>query len=224
MTAPGAENMAVSLNSSTELGLAFRTDPGGVRVTGTVDRFEGAASGMMGTETATIDDVSGRFEVVIGRSGVAELVSFPQVTGAMSQTSLFPLLAFLLFPRLPDGEADPGATWVDTATVSGDAGEMTTTSTLVTTYTLVGDTLVDGRALVHIAMAGEVTIDNKIEEVGMSATQEITGSANGFILWDPERGLLAYAEFEQDFDGAMTMSGMGIDMTIAGTTRIRLEG
>ena len=224
MTAPGAENMAVSLNSSTELGLAFRTDPGGVRVTGTVDRFEGAASGMMGTETATIDDVSGRFEVVIGRSGVAELVSFPQVTGAMSQTSLFPLLSFLLFPRLPDGEADPGATWVDTATVSGDVGEMTTTSTLVTTYTLVGDTLVDGRALVHIAMAGEVTIDNKIEEVGMSATQEITGSANGFILWDPERGLLAYAEFEQDFDGAMTMSGMGIDMNIAGTTRIRLEG
>ena len=225
MTAPGAENMAVSLNSSTELGLAFRTDPGGVRVTGTVDGFTGSAtSGMMGTETATLDDVSGRFEVVIGRSGVAELVSFPQVTGAMSQTSLFPLLSFLLFPRLPDGEADPGATWVDTATVSGDAGEMTTTSTLVTTYTLVGDTLVDGRALVHIAMAGEVTIDNKIEEVGMSATQEITGSANGFILWDPERGLLAYAEFEQDFDGAMTMSGMGIDMNIAGTTRIRLEG
>ena len=225
MTAPGAENMAVSLNSSTELGLAFRTDPGGVRVTGTVDGFTGSAtSGMMGTETATLDDVSGRFEVVIGRSGVAELVSFPQVTGAMSQTSLFPLLSFLLFPRLPDGEADPGATWVDTATVSGDVGEMTTTSTLVTTYTLVGDTLVDGRALVHIAMAGEVTIDNKIEEVGMSATQEITGSANGFILWDPERGLLAYAEFEQDFDGAMTMSGMGIDMNIAGTTRIRLEG
>ena len=225
MTVPGAGNMAVSLNSSTELGLAFRTDPGGVRVTGTVDGFTGSATGgMMGTETATLDDVSGSFEVVIGRSGVAELVSFPQVTGAMSQTSLFPLLSFLLFPRLPDGEADPGATWVDTATVSGDVGDMTTTSTLVTTYTLVGDTLVDGRALVHIAMAGEVTIDNKIEEVGMSATQEITGSANGFVLWDPERGLLAYAEFEQDFDGAMTMSGMVIDLTIAGTTRIRLEG
>ena len=120
----------------------------------------------MGTETATIDDVSGSFEVVIGRSGVGELLSFPQVTGAMSQTALFPLLSFLLFPRLPDGEADPGATWVDTATASGDAGDMTTTATLVSTYTLVGDTLVDGRALVHIAVAREVTIDNEIEEVG----------------------------------------------------------
>ena len=223
---PGAGNMAVTLNSYTGLGLAFRTDPGGVRVTGTVDRFEGSVTGgMMGTETATIDDVSGSFEVVIGRSGVGELLSFPQVTGAMSQTALFPLLSFLLFPRLPDGEADPGATWVDTATASGDAGDMTTTATLVSTYTLVGDTLVDGRALVHIAVAREVTIDNEIEEVGMSATQAIAGSANGFVLWDPERGLVAYAEFDQDLEGAMTLSGVGtIDTTIAGTTRIRLEG
>ena len=223
---PGAGNMAVTLNSYTGLGLGFRTDPGGVRVTGTVDRFEGSVTGgMMGTETATIDDVSGSFEVVIGRSGVGELLSFPQVTGAMSQTALFPLLSFLLFPRLPDGEADPGATWVDTATASGDAGDMTTTATLVSTYTLVGDTLVDGRALVHIAVAREVTIDNEIEEVGMSATQAIAGSANGFVLWDPERGLVAYAEFEQDLEGAMTLSGVGtIDTTIAGTTRIRLEG
>ena len=153
--------------------------------------------------------MSGSLEVVIGRSGVGELLSFPQVTGAMSQTALFPLLSFLLFPRLPDGEADPGATWVDTATASGDAGDMTTTATLVSTYTLVGDTLVDGRALVHIAVAREVTIDNEIEEVGMSATQAIAGSANGFVLWDPERGLVAYAEFDQDLEGAMTLSGVG---------------
>ena len=223
---PGAGNMDVTLDNSARLSLAFRTDPGGVRVTGTLDSFEGSVTGAtIGTETATIDDVSGSFDVVIGRSGVGELLSFPRVTGAMSQTALFPLLSFLLFPRLPDGEADPGATWVDTATASGNAGDMTTTSTLVTTATLVGDTLVDGRALVHIAVTREVTINNEMGADARGATQAIAGSANGFVLWDPERGLVAYAEFDQDFEGETTVPGVGtIDLTIAGTSRIRLEG
>ena len=44
------------------------------------------------------------------------------------------------------------------------------TTTLISTHTLVGDTLVGGRMLVHIAVASKVTVESVIEEAGMEGT------------------------------------------------------
>lgn len=217
--------MEGTVATTARVSLAFQADPDGVRVTGTVVGFAGAlTSATMEPESGDLDDVAGTLEVVVGGRGVGNLVSFPRVRGSMAQTSPFPLLAFLLFPRLPEGGIEAGATWVDTATVSGDTGEMTTLTRMVATYTMAGSTAVDGRTLVRVDVAAETAIENDIGGGGMMVQQEMEGSSTGFFLWDPEHGLVTYAEYEQELEGTATVPTMGsFGLSFAGPMRIRLE-
>ena len=218
--------MEVTGQGSTTMSLAFRTDPGGVRVVGTVEAFEGSMTHpMMGTQTAGPDDLSGNLEVVIGRSGVEELASFPELAGPLAMISPFSALGHLIFPRMPGADVEPGATWVDTVTASTETEGASVATTTVSTYTLVGDTVAGGRSLVRIAVANQVRVETSFEEGGMSITQDVAGSTDGFVLWDPGRRLVAYAEYERDMGGTMSMGPMGsMDLTITGPTRIRLDG
>jgi len=219
-------DMEVTGEGSTTISLAFRTDPGGVRAVGTVEAFEGSMTHpMMGTQTVGPDGLSGNLEVVIGRDGVEELASFPEVAGPLAMMSPFPALGYLIFPRMPGGDVEPGATWVDTVTASTEKEGVSVATTMVSTYTLVGDTVAGGRSLVHIAVANQLRVETSFEEGGMSITQDVAGSTDGFVLWDPGRWLVAYAEYERDMKGTMSMGPMGsMDMTITGPTRIRLDG
>lgn len=225
MTSP-LGGMQVTGEGSTTLRLTFGSDPGGVRVVGTVEAFEGSMTHpMMGTQTAGRDDLSGDLEVVIGRDGVEELVSFPELAGPLALMSSFPALGHLMFPRMPGGTVDPGVTWVDTVTASTETEGGSMAITTVSTYTLVGDTVVGGRSLVRIAVANRVAAENAFEEGGMSITQNVAGAADGFALWDPGRRLVAYGEYERDMEGTMAMGPMAsMDMTITGATRVRLDG
>ena len=206
--------------------LTFESAPVGVRVTGTVEAFEGSIDNpMMGTQTAGLDDVTGSLEVLVSRAGVEELTTVPELSGPVAQVSSFPALAFLLFPRMPDGDVDPGANWVDTVATSTESDEVSTTTTAVSTYTLVGDTVVDGRTLAHIAVATHITTETDVEQGGMSITQNVEGPSDGFFLWDPERRLVVLGEWERDVEGTMSVGNMGtMSMGITGPTRIRLEG
>ena len=218
--------MAITGAGSVTMALAFQADRDGlVYVEGTVEAFEGFMTNpMMGTQTADLDDVSGSLAVFISRQGVEEIALVPVLSGPVAQMSSFPAMAFLLFPRMPGGDVDTGATWVDTVTASTDADEWSTSSTTISTYTVVGDTLVDGRTLVHIAVATEITTETEADQGGMSITQNTAGSADGFFLWDPERGLVVQAEYERDVEGTMSAGNMGtMGMAVTGPTRIRLE-
>lgn len=225
MESPMGE-MEVTGTGSVTMALAFLPDPGGMRVTGTVKAFSGTFTNpMMGTQTADLDDVGGGLDVVVGRHGVEQLASFPELSGPVAPMSSFPALGHLLFPRLPGGAADPGATWVDTVDSSTETAAMSATTDAVNTYTLVGDTVVGGRGLVHITVSTEATAETTVQEGGMSVTQSVAGSSEGFILWDPRRRLVAYAEYERDMAGTMSMGGMAsMDLTVTGPTRVRLEG
>ena len=216
----------VAGQGSVTIGLTFATDPGGVRVTGTVEAFEGFMSNpMTGGASAGMDDVSGALEVLISRRGVEELATFPVLSGPLAQLSSFPALGYILFPRLPGGDVDPGETWVDTVAASAEMETATMTGNTVSTYTLVGDTVVDGRSLMRIAVVNEVTSENILQQGGVSITQNLSGVASGFILWDPEKRLLAYAEYERDVAGTLTIPGTGtLDTTVTGPTRVRLGG
>jgi len=218
-------NMEVTGAGSVTMALAFVADPGGMRVTGTVEAFSGSFTNpMMGTQTAGLDDVGGNLEVVVGRHGVEELVSFPELAGPVAAMSSFPALGYLLFPRLPGGDVDPGATWVDTVNALTETAAMSATTNAVNTYTLLGDTVVGGSGLLHIAVATEIATETTIREGGMSMIQSVAGSSEGFVLWDPERRLVAHAEYERDMAGTMSMGGMGsMDLTVTGPMRIRLE-
>ena len=217
--------LEVVSGATVTMGLAFATDPGGVRVTGTVESLEATMDNPIGpAETADLDHVSGTLDVLVGRYGVVEVTSVPEVSDALAPMSSFPVLPYLLFPRLPQGVPDPGATWTDSATVSFE-GEVGLTSTMASTYTFVGDTVVDGLSLLHIAVASEVTIELEADQEGVSINQTLAGSANGFALWDPARRLVAYGRFERDLEGDMTMPGIPtMPVGATGPTVLRLGG
>ena len=224
VNSPGG-NMEMTAVSTVALGLAFERDPGGVLVTGEVASFDVSMSNpMTGSVSAGKDDLEGSLAFVIGRRGEVEVTSLPALPGPAAQVSPFVFIAYEMFPRLPGRAVEPGETWVDTVTWSNDAGPMEVNGTAVYTYTLVGDTLVGGRALLNIAMSGEVETETSGSEGGMSVTQSQTGTTTGFVLWDTARGLPAYGLLERDFEGSTSISGMpSFPMSFAGPVRIQLE-
>ncbi len=207
------------------LGMAFASAPGGVRVTGTLSSFEASMNNpMQGAVSVDLDGVSGSLEFVLGRLGDVEVVSLPELSGPAAQVSPFSAIAHQFFPRFADAAVEPTGTWADTVTWTTDTGEIETTSTTAYTYTLIGDTVVDGRTLLHIGVTGEVESDAAMEQGGMSISQNLAGTATGFLLWDRERGLPAYAESERDLEGTTSIPGMGaFDITITGPFRARLQ-
>ncbi len=221
-----AGSMAITGGTSVTLGLNFQRRGGSnILVETGVEAFEGTMTHpMIGTQTAGMADLSEYLEVEMSERGVEEVISFPLLAGPVAQISPFSAMPYLLFPHMPGGDVTPGATWVDTVNVTTEAAEATTTINTVSTYTLVGDTLVDDRTLVHVAVATQITTDTEAEEGGMSITQSVAGSSEGFFLWDPERRLVAHAEYERDLEGTVSMANMGtMGLTITGPTRIRLE-
>lgn len=222
LSSPLGSLEAVSASTFT-MGLAFAMDPGGARVTGTVESLEATMNSPMGpAESAGLDDVSGTLGFLVGPYSVVEVTSFPEI-GAPSPMVSFPALPHQLFPSVVPGVVLPGATWTDTATTSYE-GEVDATFSTIADYTLVGDTVVDGRSLLHIAVAAQVAIELEADEEILS-NQSLEGSLNGFVLWDPERRLMAYGRFDRDMAGNMTIPGMPtIPLGITGPTVLRLGG
>lgn len=209
------------------LGMTFERATGGVRVIGIPESFEGAVRGGIVTRGPPpgLDDVTGTLEVVLNPLGEVDVVSLPELSGPASGLGQLASLAHELFPRLPGRVVEPGATWVDTVTWSsvGESSEATVTS--VHAYTLVGDTLVDGRPLLNIALTGEVAIE-LVGQVGPSAlTSSSSGPVTGLVLWDADRGLPVFWQYRQELEGTSIREGMPPDRTRRTMVRrIRLEG
>ena len=243
MTPPQGEASAVTSASSTTLLLeslrstsvsgsvastfkqssALSALSGRMRIRGRVRGFDATRSTpAAGVVSGDLDDVSGYLLAMISRHGLDELVSFPAVSGAAANDYLFPMLGHALFPRMPTAWVDPGDSWVDTVTVTDDGEGASPATTWIRTHTLVGDTLVKGLMLIHIAVASKVTMEGATEGEGMPITGKVTGTMNGSIMWDPERRMVAYAEYHRDWRVAATESGETSRpaRTITGPTRI----
>lgn len=209
------------------LRLTFERATGGVRVIGIPESFEAAVSGGIVTRgpPAGLDDVTGTLEFVLNPLGDVDVASLPEVSGTASGLGRFASIAHEIFPRLPDRVVEPGATWVDTVTWSSARESSEATFTNVHTYTLVGDTMVDGRPVLNIALVGEVAFESS-GQVGPSVlTSSSSGSVTGLIPWDAERGLPVSAQYRQELEGASIRGGMPPDRTRRTMVRrIRLEG
>ena len=219
-------DMAVNTGTDLTLAMTFERAAAGIRVMGSVEHFQASAQDpMTGTRSVDGDDVSGMLEYVIGRRGDVEVTSLPELSAAAAQMSPFASArATNCFHHCPMPWWRQGGMWVDTVTWTTDIESMETTSTGILTYTLVGDTLLDGQTLLNFAVSGEVSADAEGSVGGMAMTQNMAGSTAGFILWDTDRGLPAYQESEREMEGSMSAAGMPpFSMFVNGTTRVTLR-
>ena len=119
---------------------------------------------------------------------------------------------------------DPGATWPDTVRWHIDAPEAEVTYRATITHTLVGDTIVNGRTLLRIATDGTLDTVTVTGVPGAATFRVLKGPVSGIVLWDPERGLVASAEYERDLTGKLERPDRRVlEMSLEGRLRLRLE-
>lgn len=187
------------------LDLSFERAPEGMRVRGIAKGFEGTLSDPVHAAVAAdLEYLTGTLEFVMNRRGVVEVMSFPELSGLDAEVFSFAGLAYDLFPRLPDTIVEPGGTWLDTLRWHTDGYVTEVISRTVYDYTLVGDTVVDGRRLLHIAAAGKVDLRIYTGRAGNLTRQSMRGSSTGVILWDPESRLVTSHEYERDLEGTVS--------------------
>ena len=234
MTMPNGE-MDMAQSSSSTVTLTFAADTGGVRASGTVsDYSQSMASGMFGDVNVGGTEVTGDLVFVVGPLGNVQMVSTPEITSAELPMAIpFQFAAADLFPRFPGHPLEPGDTWADTTSESADLGALgmpggggltgSAENMTAYTYTLVGDTVVDGRTFQKITVSAITTVLASGEEAaGDAIAQDMITTVDGFLLWDAGRRLVAVAELVRTADGTMAMGGMSVAMTMAGPSRIWL--
>lgn len=215
--------MEVTITTSATLATTFAADPGGVRITATPQSLSMTmANPMMGSQTLE-PEATGDLVFVLDPRGAVTVVSTPEIEGPAGSTAAVAGMPYEMFPRLPGAAVGAGDTWVDTISWSQEVPEATTTTTSVYTYTVAGDTVVDGSSLLKIEMAGEVDTKGTVDMGGMSADQTITGTDTGYALWDIAAGQLHSMKLERDYTGNMNTPMGAMPMQISGTSHRRLE-
>ncbi len=205
------------------MNVVFAREPTGIGALGSVIGFDVAStSSLTGTRTADANDIEGPLAMILGRQGHLEIGAMPALDSAVADLTPFPGIAFDIFPRLPGYPVGQGGMWTDTVTWSVEDETSESATRTVYTYTLTGESVVDGTTLLNIAVDGEVSMQ-MIEGVGDELfDQRLSGTVSGYVLWDPERNLPKVSEVVRELEGTNLMAGAGtVRMSIAGVVRVR---
>lgn len=221
-------SMAMTANSEAELAMAFASGPDGIQVTTTFQKVSASMDNPMGgAETASESDIDGQLVFTIDKTGKGTLVSAPEVKGTAEQLISPTTFVYEFFPRLPGGAADPGDMWTDTIQYEINMEQGDVSSKSVVTYTLVGDTVVDGLTLLHVTYEGDAEAVGTGLSGGTEVIQTFAGDLTGMFLWDPARSLMVWSESSQDLDGTVEVPAAGMPpmpMAISGTGTAYLQG
>ncbi|MGI9626838.1 MAG: hypothetical protein ACR2QM_08385 [Longimicrobiales bacterium] len=203
--------MVMNMDAAMTLAMSFERVATGVQVTADVEALSGSMNNpMAGNISFDEGDVSGPMVFVVAPTGAVEVTASPTVSGSGAQLGVFAGKAQEFFPRFPDGSVTPGASWTDTVAWSTDEDGAAVSSSTAYTYTMAGDTLVDGTNLLKIAVAGDVDTTINAAQGGMDVEQTLSGTTTGHFLWDVERGLLHSSNLHRDLEGIVNVPGMGI--------------
>ncbi|MCK5652548.1 MAG: hypothetical protein KAJ42_14265 [Gemmatimonadetes bacterium] len=221
-------NMTMTATSTVTLGMSFASGPDGIQVTTTFEKLSASMTQPMGGSlSASESDIEGDLVFTIDEKGNGTVVTLPETKGSAEQLVSPATFVHEFFPRLPGGAVNPGDTWTDTVQYEVQTADADVSSNSVLTYTLVGDTVVDGTTLLHITYEGEADVVGAGVTEGMEAIQAFSGDVRGMFLWDPARGLMVAGESSQDMDGSVEVPASGMPpfpMTVSGSGTVRLQG
>ncbi len=185
------QRMELALRGAAEYGVVFNATADGVGVTLTVEELAGSISVPMSAPVRIDEsDVDGALVFSLDRRGNATVTSRPHVSEAATRMISGLGTAHTFFPGLPGTPVSPGDQWVDTISYEGDGEVGATTEFTVLRYTVVGDTVVDGRSLLAIAFVGTTELSNSMEMQGMRIAQSSSVDVEGHVLWDARSGLM----------------------------------
>lgn len=219
----GGRTVDVTVASRSVLDFEFeRGMNGAVRASAVYREFEGRSSNPLGSpEIASVDDISGALVFDIDAVGETEFVRAPGVEGS-ARTFVRPeMLAASFFPKLPGRAVQEGERWTDTTTVTSEWDSGTVRATSITTYTAAGDTLVGAATYLLVRMSGPDTRMVRESQEGIELAQEVSGSQNGWFLWDRERRLPVEIVSTTTHTGTMEVSGAPFPMGVRVESRAR---
>ncbi len=221
-------SMAMTASSDATLAMSFAAGENGVQVTTTFQELSASMTQPMGGSlSASESDIEGDLVFTIDQKGRGTVVTLPETKGSAEQ--LVSPISFVheFFPRLPGGAVNPGETWTDTINWEASTADGDVSSSSVMTYTMAGDTVVDGTTLLHITYEGEGEVVGSGFTEGMEVIQVFSGDVVGMFLWDPARGLMVAGKSSQDMDGTVEVPAAGMPpmpMTVSGSGTVRLQG
>ena len=210
------------------LAMSFERSAEGIQVTATFQELDARLSQPLGgSATADEGDVVGPVVFTLDEKGHSTLVSLPEMKGQTADLANPIGIAYQFFPLLPGGVVNPGESWTDTIHYEGEVGQGEINSTTIATYTLVGDTVVDGINLLNIGMTGNGEVLAFGVTEGMDVTQVFSGDVTGAVLWDPARSVFVAGVFKQDMRGTVEVPAAGMPpmpLTVRGTSHVKLRG
>jgi len=219
------QSMQARVTATSTFATTFaRAADGGVQVSITVEDMDARMSNPAGPPaSASEKDIDGPLVFTLDRRGEATVVSEPKLNQSAQQFFQPLMLAHTFFPRLPGRGVEPGTTWTDTVHVDGPQGEGHVTMTAISTYTVVGDTMVGGRSVVRVDVAGTVDQTASGLIAGMDFSQSGSGSITGWVLWDMTRGLMTESYSETDARGTMDVSAAPFPLGIRVRQQARVK-
>ena len=212
----GGQMIDVNAVTHQVLDMTFSRAPGAVEVTATWRELDAVVSNPMGApERADIDDVEGSLVFTLDPRGAATVVTKPDLRGTAVQMVDPATVAHGFFPRLPGTPPTPGMTWTDTIAYESDSGEASSQVRSIITYTVVGDTVVDGRSLLRVDTEGSDERTAEGTTAGMDFVQNVSGTVEGFFLWDLAAGKLHTQFTESDMSGTMELAAAPFPLGVA---------
>ena len=223
----GGQSMQQRVTVSTTYGATFTRAADGIQVALEVQDLKGRVTQPMGGPI-TLDDsgIDGPLVFTLDRRGVVSLVSAPTLSeqAALYFTPLSTASSF--FPRLPGTAVNVGDSWTDTIRVEGSEGVGEVSASSILTYTVEGDTMVDGRSLVKITYTGTQQSSSSGLIQGMDFNQEVSGTTEGHVLWDMGAGLMVERFADSQGRGSMEVSvaPMPLGLRVRSQSIVKLAG
>ena len=221
------QSMSIEMVGRGEYAVDFASRSDGVEVTMRATALDVSTQlPMAATQRSDESDVRGELVFTLDPHGDPTISGTPDVSVLASSMFSRLLTAHNFFPGLPNRVVSEADQWVDTVSFSGDAESGPYAQTGTISYTVVGDTVVAGRALTVIRLDGETEVELTFAAADVTAQVTADLTVDGLLLWDQAAGLMY--EFVRNERGSgrarVSVAPVPLPVEIESTRRAVLNG